>query len=141
MSTRTKGIFFCHLRGLIDWTGYKISFPFLENVEVVGEDGPQLYRHVVHPDYTGLFFVGLLQPLGPMIPLCEVQSKWIAEIIKVGVPNYETSASWGINRVGTNMFQLPGHGKLHDPGVTLGLSLLVCEDLEELTCENLEELT
>ena len=64
--------------------GYNITFPFLgEEVKVVEADGTRLYRNVVHPDHPGLFFVGLLQPIGAMIPLCEVQSRWIGDLLQV----------------------------------------------------------
>ena len=38
-----------------------------------------LYRRVVHPEHPGLFFIGLLQPLGAIMPLAEAQSEWIAD--------------------------------------------------------------
>ncbi len=64
-------------------TGYKVSFPFFGNdfFNVESSNDLQLYRRVVHPDFPGLYFLGLLQPLGAIMPLAEVQSRWIAELI------------------------------------------------------------
>ena len=64
-------------------TGYKVSFPFFGNdfFNVESSNDLQLYRRVVHPGFPGLYFLGLLQPLGAIMPLAEVQSRWIAELI------------------------------------------------------------
>ncbi len=63
-------------------TGYRISFPFLSDKVVRSEDNHvDLYRRVVDPDHPGLYFVGLVQPLGAIMPLAEVQSAWVADLI------------------------------------------------------------
>lgn len=36
---------------------------------------------MVHPEHENLFFLGLIQPLGAIMPLSEVQAKWIAGIL------------------------------------------------------------
>jgi dimethylaniline monooxygenase (N-oxide forming) len=36
---------------------------------------------VVHPDFEGLYFIGLVQPWGSIMPLSELQSRWIAELL------------------------------------------------------------
>jgi dimethylaniline monooxygenase (N-oxide forming) len=61
-------------------TGYKVSFPFLdpELISAPGNDLP-LFRRVFHPDIPGLYFVGLLQPIGAIMPLAELQSEWICD--------------------------------------------------------------
>jgi dimethylaniline monooxygenase (N-oxide forming) len=60
-------------------TGYRVSFPFFdaEVLSAPGNDLP-LYRRVFEPGTPGLFFIGLLQPLGAVMPLAEAQGKWIA---------------------------------------------------------------
>ena len=64
-------------------TGYKITFPFFDPDVVDATDNRiALYRRVVHPDIDGLFFVGLLQPLGAIMPLAEAQSEWIADLLE-----------------------------------------------------------
>ncbi len=73
-------------------TGYKVSFPFLSDRVVHAEDNHvDLYRRVVDPDHPGLYFVGLIQPLGAIMPLAEVQSEWVADVISgVGaLPSYD----------------------------------------------------
>jgi dimethylaniline monooxygenase (N-oxide forming) len=60
-------------------TGYRISFPFLNDELVsVTENRIGLYGKVVHPDHKGLYFIGLIQPLGAIMPLAELQAKWVA---------------------------------------------------------------
>jgi dimethylaniline monooxygenase (N-oxide forming) len=63
-------------------TGYRISFPFLAD-SVIGTDDNHvdLYRRVVPPDHPGLYFIGLVQPLGAIMPLAEAQAHWVAELI------------------------------------------------------------
>ena len=65
-------------------TGYKVTFPFLKEAAFdVGETNDlRLYKKVIHPDYQGLYFLAFIQPLGAIMPLAEVQSKWIANILK-----------------------------------------------------------
>lgn len=64
-------------------TGYKISFPFFDPafLNVEKDNNIALYRRVVHPDHDGLFFIGLIQPLGAIMPLAEVQAKWVAALL------------------------------------------------------------
>jgi dimethylaniline monooxygenase (N-oxide forming) len=64
---------------LVYCTGYKVSFPFFEPSFVSAKDNDlPLFRRVFHPEIPGLFFVGLLQPLGAIMPLANAQSEWIA---------------------------------------------------------------
>lgn len=65
-------------------TGYKVTFPFLKHYaefDVEESNDIRLYKKVIHPDYKNLFFVALIQPLGAIMPLAEIQAKWIAKII------------------------------------------------------------
>jgi flavin-binding monooxygenase-like protein len=64
-------------------TGYRITFPFLDD-SVIGTAGNQvsLYRRVVHPDRPGLYFLGLVQPLGAIMPIAERQAEWIADLLE-----------------------------------------------------------
>jgi dimethylaniline monooxygenase (N-oxide forming) len=63
-------------------TGYKVSFPFLDDTVVRAEDNHvDLYRRVVSPDHPGLYFVGLIQPLGAVMPLAEAQAHWVADLV------------------------------------------------------------
>ena len=63
-------------------TGYKVSFPFLDEEVVEVEDNHVgLYRRVVHPERPGLYFIGLIQPLGAIMPLAEAQSEWVGDLV------------------------------------------------------------
>jgi hypothetical protein len=63
-------------------TGYRVSFPFLGDTVVRAEDNHvDLYRRVVSPDHPGLYFIGLIQPLGAVMPLAEEQAHWVGELI------------------------------------------------------------
>jgi cation diffusion facilitator CzcD-associated flavoprotein CzcO len=61
-------------------TGYKVTFPFFDPglISAPGNDLP-LFRRTFHPDIPNVFFIGLLQPLGAVFPLAELQSKWVAD--------------------------------------------------------------
>ena len=66
-------------------TGYKVTFPFLKHYpefDIEETNDIRLYKKIIHPDYKNLFFLALIQPLGAIMPLAEIQSKWIAKIIK-----------------------------------------------------------
>jgi len=67
---------------LIYCTGYSITFPFFNKEFINPKDNEvPLYHKVVHPEHENLFFLGLIQPLGAIMPLSEVQAKWIASIL------------------------------------------------------------
>ncbi len=67
---------------LIYATGYRIDFPFLdEGLVPVVDNQVDLYRRVVPPDLPGLYFVGLIQPVGALPPLAEQQARWVAQLI------------------------------------------------------------
>jgi len=71
---------------IIQATGYRASFPFLDAALFrVAEDVPELYRRMTPPHVPGLYFVGLVQPVGPTIPLAELQSRWLAAHLIGGI--------------------------------------------------------
>lgn len=60
-------------------TGYNVRFPFLDEGFVSATDNAlPLFQRAVQPGLDDLFFIGLLQPLGPVMPLSEAQAKWLA---------------------------------------------------------------
>ena len=64
-------------------TGYKVTFPFFDANFISAPDNDlPLFRRVFKPGYDNLFFVGLLQPLGAVMPLAEVQGRWIASYLR-----------------------------------------------------------
>jgi len=75
-------------------TGYKISFPFFDRslLDHAADNRIELYRRVVHPDLPGLYFIGLIQPLYAIMPLAELQSEWIADVLEgtVALPERQT---------------------------------------------------
>jgi len=67
---------------IIHATGYKTSFPFLPAEIFAVRDGrADLYRRMLVPDHPGLYLLGLVQPIGPTIPLVEVQGRWLASVL------------------------------------------------------------
>ncbi|MDX2161486.1 MAG: NAD(P)-binding domain-containing protein [bacterium] len=69
-------------------TGYRITFPFFDPGLIDFGDGKDvpLYHRVFHPDHPSLFFIGLIQPLGTIWPLADLQSKLAANWI---IGNYQ----------------------------------------------------
>ena len=64
-------------------TGYKIKFPFFSNSTIDYENNDiDLYNFCFHPKYSNLMFVGLLQPLGCIWPLSDLQSQQIVKYLK-----------------------------------------------------------
>src|SRR4051794_37637905 len=64
-------------------TGYRITFPFFpEGLFDAPENRVPLFRRVVPPELPGLYFIGLVQPLGAIMPLAEAQSEWVADILE-----------------------------------------------------------
>lgn len=63
-------------------TGYKTSFPFIDRQLFQVEDGKaDLYRRMIVPHAPGLYMMGLVQPIGPTIPLVEIQGQWAARVL------------------------------------------------------------
>ncbi|MFN8175384.1 MAG: NAD(P)-binding domain-containing protein [Solirubrobacteraceae bacterium] len=64
-------------------TGYKVTFPFFDEdfISAPGNDLP-LFHRVFEPGIPNVFFVGLLQPLGAIMPLAEAQGRWIASYLR-----------------------------------------------------------
>jgi dimethylaniline monooxygenase (N-oxide forming) len=61
-------------------TGYRVTFPFFEAAVISAPDNDlPLFRRVFHPDRADVFFIGLLQPLGAIMPLAAAQSEWVCD--------------------------------------------------------------
>jgi glycine/D-amino acid oxidase-like deaminating enzyme len=68
-------------------TGFKMAFPFLPPGCPAGPRGAvELYRRIVSPDRPGLYFVGLIRPVGSITRLVEAQAQWVARIVDGDVP-------------------------------------------------------
>jgi dimethylaniline monooxygenase (N-oxide forming) len=71
-------------------TGYKIEFPFLdEKVFAAVDNRVPLYKRAVSVENPGLYFLGFVQPLGPIMPIAEAQAEWVADLLsgKAGLPS------------------------------------------------------
>ena len=63
-------------------TGYKISFPFFDEDFMSAPDNDlPLFRRVFQPDIDNLAFIGLLQPLGAIMPLAEAQGHGLRDYL------------------------------------------------------------
>src|SRR4051812_12641883 len=69
---------------VIVWcTGYKVTFPFFDPDLISAPDNDlPLFRRVFHPDLPDVAFIGLLQPLGAIMPLAEAQGRWVAAYLR-----------------------------------------------------------
>uniref|UniRef100_UPI0025417F71 dimethylaniline monooxygenase [N-oxide-forming] 2-like n=1 Tax=Euleptes europaea TaxID=460621 RepID=UPI0025417F71 len=66
-------------------TGYTTIFPFLdESVIKVEDNRVALYKHVFPPhlEKPTLAVIGLIQPLGPIMPTSELQARWATRVFK-----------------------------------------------------------
>ncbi|XP_074732945.1 flavin-containing monooxygenase 5-like isoform X2 [Strix uralensis] len=86
--TETSAIFEDGTREDIDAvvfaTGYSFSFPFLEKYVKVVENQIPLYKFMFPPDLEKptLAFIGLIQPLGAIMPISELQCRWATRVFK-----------------------------------------------------------
>ena len=68
---------------IIYCTGYKVTFPFFDEDFVSAPDNDlPLFRRVFKPGIDNLAFIGLLQPLGAIMPLAEAQGRWLASYLR-----------------------------------------------------------
>jgi dimethylaniline monooxygenase (N-oxide forming) len=64
-------------------TGYKMTFPFFDEDFIAATDNElPLYQFMFSPEFDNLFFVGLVQPLGAIMPIAERQSALIGESLR-----------------------------------------------------------
>ncbi|KAK5869971.1 hypothetical protein PBY51_024643 [Eleginops maclovinus] len=66
-------------------TGYRFSFPFLaSNVTSVSGNKASLYKYVFPPELerSTLAIIGLVQPLGAIMPISEMQARWATRVFK-----------------------------------------------------------
>ncbi len=63
-------------------TGYNVRFPFFdESFLSAPENELGLFMRVHEPDTPNLFFVGLCQPVGAIMPIAEAQARWVADCL------------------------------------------------------------
>lgn len=78
---------------IIYCTGYNISFPYFSQsagIQVIENNLP-LYKFVFPPKVPNVAFVGLVQPLGAIMPISEIQCRWISRVFsgKQSLPSVE----------------------------------------------------
>ena len=67
---------------IICCTGYRLSWPFFAPEFLSAPDNRlPLWRRLARPGEEDLFFVGLAQPLGAVMPIAEAQAKLIAALL------------------------------------------------------------
>ena len=64
-------------------TGYKITFPFLDDggLRRAATTGCRSTGGSSRSSSPGLYFIGFIQPLGPIMPIAEAQSEWVADLL------------------------------------------------------------
>ncbi|KAJ1173081.1 hypothetical protein NDU88_004923 [Pleurodeles waltl] len=66
-------------------TGYSFSFPFIDDSVIqVNSNKTTLYRMVFPPklEKPTMAFIGLIQPIGAIMPISELQARWATRIFK-----------------------------------------------------------
>ncbi|KAL2911759.1 hypothetical protein HK105_208762 [Polyrhizophydium stewartii] len=66
-------------------TGYKIENPFLDARAILGQEEAnsnrvRLYKHIFPINHRNMAFVGMVQPTGSIIPVAEMQARWVARV-------------------------------------------------------------
>lgn len=65
-------------------TGYSFAFPFLDDSVKVVKNKVSLYKKVFPPNLEKptLAIIGLIQPLGAIMPISELQGRWATQVFK-----------------------------------------------------------
>ncbi|KAG2387156.1 hypothetical protein C9374_001488 [Naegleria lovaniensis] len=69
-------------------TGYKIEFPYLneisEDLSLCQREDNQvhLYKYMFHPSHKSIAFIGLVQPLGAIMPISELQARIATRVFR-----------------------------------------------------------
>ena len=69
--------------GIVMATGYDYRFPFLDqSVLQITDNKVDLYKHVFPPKmkHPTLGFIGLVQAIGSVIPISEMQARWSTRV-------------------------------------------------------------
>ena len=86
-------------------TGYEIDFPYIDAESTgfqVQNNHVDLYKYVFPPPpkdkqsqkvWPTLSFLGLIQPWGAIMPIAEIQSRWIAQTLTGRVPFFSPLVS------------------------------------------------
>ena len=58
-----------------------MTFPFLDEMSLGRRQPAAAVPPGRPPDHPGLYFIGLMQPLGAIMPLAEAQAEWVADLL------------------------------------------------------------
>ncbi|MHB8449521.1 MAG: flavin-binding monooxygenase-like family protein, partial [Mycobacteriales bacterium] len=78
-------------------TGYHVRFPFFDDGLVSAPGNVlRLFRRVFHPDIPDVAFVGLLQPLGAIMPIAELQGRVVGDYLRghYQLPGRDAMLAW-----------------------------------------------
>jgi hypothetical protein len=106
---------------VIIWcTGYKISFPFFEEgfIAAPGND-IALWKRMIDPRFSNLFFLALVQPLCAMMPIAEEQAKFIAHYL---TGQYAMPPTEVMNAERVEMFERSKAGYVSTPRHTIQIN-------------------
>ncbi|EHA99148.1 Dimethylaniline monooxygenase [N-oxide-forming] 5, partial [Heterocephalus glaber] len=99
-------------------TGYSWTAPFLEADSGILDSQHSLFKFVFPPqlEKPTLAFIGVVQPVGPLIPSAEIQSRWAVRVFKgLKILPSESDMMADINRSRKKMtntsVQSPGEGQ------------------------------
>uniref|UniRef100_A0A1I7VSS2 Flavin-containing monooxygenase n=1 Tax=Loa loa TaxID=7209 RepID=A0A1I7VSS2_LOALO len=74
-------------------TGYTFGFPFLypEFIIPLKDHEVELYKYVFPLKYSSLAVIGLIQPIGSILPISEMQCRWVAAVFngQIKLPLHE----------------------------------------------------
>ncbi|NWV16331.1 FMO5 monooxygenase, partial [Origma solitaria] len=113
-------------------TGYSFSFPFLEDCVKVVDNQISLYKYVFPPDLEKptLAFIGLIQPLGAIMPISELQCRWATRVFK---GKYHPATLTPMPPCQTHMPSLPAHRYVKSQRHTIQVDYVPYMD--ELACQ------
>jgi len=89
------GFTISNLDAVVFCTGYHISFPFLDKDIIRCDEETNvvnLFKNIFPPDIPPtIAVIGLIQPLGAIMPIAELQARWCMQIFKgnKGLPSIE----------------------------------------------------
>ncbi len=89
--------------GVLLGTGYRLHLPFLSAAIAttldLDEQHIDLYEHTFHPALPGLAFLGMYDQTGPLLPVLELQARWIAYVMAgvLAAPT-QTALQEGVDR-------------------------------------------
>ncbi|CAI2354782.1 unnamed protein product [Caenorhabditis sp. 36 PRJEB53466] len=68
-------------------TGYTFGFPFVDSdiIDIKNQQVP-LYKYVFPPNSESVAVIGLIQPIGSIAPISEIQSRWAARVFSGKCP-------------------------------------------------------